>query len=63
MLKTDPDLLELPPRTPAATTPPASTLPPWLAMPEPHGFRPKRRYRTVWISDIHLGTRGCNAAL
>lgn len=24
---------------------------------------PRRHYRTVWISDIHLGTRGCNAAL
>ena len=24
---------------------------------------PRRRYRTVWISDIHLGTRGCNAEL
>jgi len=23
----------------------------------------KRRYRTIWISDTHLGTRGCNAAL
>ena len=23
----------------------------------------RRHYRTVWISDIHLGTRGCNAAL
>lgn len=23
----------------------------------------RRRYRTVWISDIHLGTRGCNANL
>lgn len=23
----------------------------------------RRRYRTVWISDIHLGTRGCNAEL
>ncbi|HEV2715452.1 MAG TPA: metallophosphoesterase, partial [Terriglobales bacterium] len=21
-----------------------------------------RRYRTAWISDAHLGTRGCNAA-
>jgi UDP-2,3-diacylglucosamine pyrophosphatase LpxH len=21
---------------------------------------PRRRYRTIWISDIHLGTRGCN---
>ncbi len=24
---------------------------------------PRRFYRTVWISDIHLGTRGCNAEL
>ena len=24
---------------------------------------PRRRFRTVWISDIHLGTRGCNAEL
>ena len=23
---------------------------------------PRRRYRTIWISDIHLGTRGCNAS-
>ncbi|WP_414903143.1 UDP-2,3-diacylglucosamine diphosphatase [Sphingomonas flavalba] len=23
----------------------------------------RRRYRTIWISDIHLGTRGCNAAM
>ncbi len=23
----------------------------------------RRHYRTVWISDIHLGTRGCNAPL
>ena len=23
----------------------------------------RRKYRTVWISDIHLGTRGCNAKL
>ena len=23
----------------------------------------RRRYRTVWISDVHLGTRGCNAEL
>lgn len=38
-------------------------LPEWLSLPEPRAFRPKRRYRTVWISDIHLGTRGCNAAM
>jgi UDP-2,3-diacylglucosamine pyrophosphatase LpxH len=30
-------------------------------IPEPEGGR--RRYRTIWISDIHLGTRGCNAAM
>ena len=25
--------------------------------------RARRHYRSVWISDIHLGTRGCNAPL
>jgi UDP-2,3-diacylglucosamine pyrophosphatase LpxH len=38
-------------------------LPKWLDLPDPKGFRPKRRYRTVWISDTHLGTRGCNAEM
>ncbi|PKB25763.1 UDP-2,3-diacylglucosamine pyrophosphatase LpxH [Novosphingobium kunmingense] len=38
-------------------------LPDWLDRPEPRGFRPKRKCRTIWISDIHLGTRGCNADL
>ena len=23
----------------------------------------RRQYRTIWISDIHLGTRGCNAEM
>src|SRR5690606_19757391 len=23
----------------------------------------RRKFRTIWISDIHLGTRGCNAEL
>lgn len=41
----------------------SARLPAWLDLPEPRGFRPKRKYRTVWISDIHLGTRGCNAAM
>lgn len=32
------------------------------AVPErTHGER--RRFRTIWISDIHLGTKGCNAEL
>lgn len=29
--------------------------------PEPDHQR--RRFRTIWISDIHLGTRGCNAEM
>jgi UDP-2,3-diacylglucosamine pyrophosphatase LpxH len=45
------------------TPPPARDIPAWLGLPEPIPFRPKRRYRTVWISDVHLGTRGCNAAM
>ena len=24
---------------------------------------PRRHYRVIWISDVHLGTRGCNCAL
>ena len=31
------------------------------AIPEPE--RERRRYRTIWISDVHLGTKGCNAEL
>ena len=38
-------------------------LPDWLKLPDPKGFQPKRSYRAVWISDVHLGTRGCNAEL
>jgi len=30
--------------------------------PEP-GPEGRRRYRTIWISDVHLGTRGCNAEM
>jgi UDP-2,3-diacylglucosamine pyrophosphatase LpxH len=37
--------------------------PSWFAEPEPRSFMPKQRFRTVWISDIHLGTAGCNAEL
>ncbi|WP_343348253.1 UDP-2,3-diacylglucosamine diphosphatase [Sphingomicrobium sp. XHP0239] len=37
----------------------------WLdeAARSPESFRPRRRYRTVFISDTHLGTPGCNAEL
>ncbi len=31
-------------------------------VPEPAG-EGRRRYRTIWISDVHLGTKGCNAEL
>lgn len=37
--------------------------PSWLDVPEPRSFTPKQKYRTIWISDIHLGTPGCNAVL
>jgi UDP-2,3-diacylglucosamine pyrophosphatase LpxH len=33
---------------------------PNIPEPSPHG---RRKYRTIWISDVHLGTRGCNAEL
>jgi len=45
----------------SAAPSPGGNIPAWLGLPEPVPFRPKRRYRTVWISDVHLGTRGCNA--
>lgn len=32
-------------------------------LPEPMEPGERRRYRTIWISDVHLGTRGCNAGL
>ena len=32
------------------------------SIPEKSGHR-RRKYRTVWISDVHLGTKGCNAQL
>ncbi len=52
------DLLVLGQTEPVGGKPPA-----WLMLPEPRGFRPKRKVRTVWISDVHLGTRGCNAEM
>ncbi len=38
-------------------------VPGWLLLPDPKGFRLKRRHRTVWVSDVHLGTRGCKAEM
>ncbi len=34
--------------------------PPQIAEPSPEG---RRKFRTIWISDVHLGTKGCNAEL
>jgi UDP-2,3-diacylglucosamine pyrophosphatase LpxH len=45
---------------------PSIMLPEWLHEGDGHdGHEKKRRtlYRTVWISDTHLGTPGCNAAM
>ena len=30
------------------------------SVPEPEEGK-RRRFRTIWISDVHLGTKGCNA--
>ena len=30
--------------------------------PEPND-RERAQYRTIWISDVHLGTKGCNAQM
>jgi UDP-2,3-diacylglucosamine pyrophosphatase LpxH len=38
-------------------------LPDWFNHPEPKSYQPKIKQRTVWISDIHLGTAGCQAEL
>ena len=32
------------------------------ATPEPEGAK-RAQYRTIWISDVHLGTKGCNAEM
>jgi UDP-2,3-diacylglucosamine pyrophosphatase LpxH len=37
--------------------------PAWLTEDDEHERRPKRKFRTIWISDTHLGTPGCNADL
>ncbi len=29
----------------------------------PERIAERTRYRTIWISDVHLGTRGCNAGM
>jgi UDP-2,3-diacylglucosamine pyrophosphatase LpxH len=34
-----------------------------LTKPRPAGGPPPRRHRTIFISDVHLGTRGCKAGM
>jgi len=47
-------------RAPSRSAP----LPAWLGETEPRDhITPRLRFRTVWISDLHLGTPGCNAGL
>ena len=29
----------------------------------PEADRERKKYRTIWVSDIHLGTKGCNAEM
>ncbi|MGY6550783.1 MAG: UDP-2,3-diacylglucosamine diphosphatase [Erythrobacter sp.] len=48
------------PATPAELANIASLPLPAPRRPEPVGQQ-RRSYRTIWISDVHLGTRGCNA--
>ncbi|MCP9221807.1 UDP-2,3-diacylglucosamine diphosphatase [Erythrobacter sp. LQ02-29] len=40
----------------------ATFIPAEPKVPEPVDGK-RRRYRTIWISDVHLGTKGCNAEL
>ncbi|SFR77333.1 UDP-2,3-diacylglucosamine diphosphatase [Sphingomonas jatrophae] len=53
------------PRSRTAAAQLARRLPAWLADGDDGSSEAPRRtrYRTVWISDIHLGTPGCNADL
>jgi len=41
---------------------PVEPVTPEPAAPEAGGPE-RRKYRTIWISDVHLGTKGCNAAM
>ena len=35
----------------------------WLHEPAPTEFGERQHYRTIWISDVHLGTPGCAAEM
>ena len=57
-LRARPDAMPQPPASVAPWSPGRSDAPP--ADP-PAADAPARHYRTLWISDIHLGTAGCQA--
>ncbi len=52
------------PPAPRGWRPATKITPDWFDEPaDPPARRERLRYRTIWISDTHLGTPGCNAAL
>ena len=59
-----PMALRKPPAGPKKPFSAPTALPAWFDEPDPKpGPRQRMKFRTIWISDIHLGTPGCNADL
>ena len=50
-------------RFPAPAAIPPLATPPWLHEPEDEAPSRRLKFRTIFISDTHLGTSGCNAEL
>ena len=66
--ETSPFALRERPAPPAPARPIPAIRPPFLPdwfheEPEPERRRTRLKFRTVWISDTHLGTPGCNAEM
>lgn len=56
--------MRLPSRESPASPPHHAILPDWMKESDPHPpHRPRMKFRTIWISDVHLGTAGCSAEL
>lgn len=49
------------PKSKAAMRPPAIQAQSQAQNPKKPGKKNKQTFRTIWISDVHLGTRGCKA--
>jgi len=59
-----PMALRKPPAGPKKPFSAPTALPAWFDELDPkQGGRQRMKFRTIWISDIHLGTPGCNAEL